>query len=655
MSIKRILGVFGALMTLAVVGAVVWISTFNPNDYKALAVEQAEKAGWKLTINGDLSMSLWPQLAIDLPPIELAALNANQSIAAQDAQVSLAMAPLLFERRAEASTLILQSPVIRWDLDAAVPGSGGQSDTGSQNSSDALAFAVGGLELTNADIQLFNGQTLAHDLQIPEMTLGAISPEAWVPAAFNAQYTAPGLPAIPLQMQAEIRTSADFSLIDVRALQLSALDLNVSGELSLVPNPLSVMGQLNIDTFDAKALAERFGVTIATQNPDALRNLGLSLTLGDGGPVYASALTLNLDNTRFTGEAGLRSLSPLQFNAILAGDRLILDDYLAPASEVPSDSAEGITSDAVSPLAGLAGIDGDLRLELAQLEASGLKAERIEVAAEIRDRRIHLTQLAADLYEGQLLGQAVLNGRTAVPSMSADLSLTSLQIQGLLSDLADFSDLSGMTGLQANLTAEGLDAQSIMASLNGNASGEILNGGYKGIAIDSLICDGIATLTGGQSKLASGDTAFDAVRFNADIANGVANFDTLKAGLVNLAVDGSGQVDLAGQRLNLILDAGLTGDQKITGGAVPSFVQNAKLPLKCQGGFADDPAGLCGFDSSRADSLISDQLKAVAKAKEDELKAIAKAKTKAKIESKKDEFEAKLKEKAAEKLKSLFR
>ena len=653
MSIKRIVGVFGALITLAVVGALVWISTFNPNDYKVLAVEQAEKAGWKLTINGDLSMSLWPQLAIDLPPIELAALNANQSIAAQDAQVSLAMAPLLFERRAEASTLILESPVIRWDLDAALPGSGGQSDSGSQSSGDALAFAIGGLELTNADIQLFNGQTLAHDLQIPEMTLGAISPEAWVPASFNAQYTAPGLPAIPLQMQAEIRTSADFGLIDVRALQLSALDLNVSGELSLVPNPLSIMGQLNIDAFDAKALAERFGTIIATQNPDALRKVSLNLTLGDGGPVYASAITLDLDDTRFTGEAGLHSLSPLQFNAILAGDRLNLDDYLAPAVDDSADSVAGTdgTTDAVSPLAGLAGIDGDLRLELAQLEASGLTAERIEIAAEIRDRRIHLTQLAADLYDGQLLGQAVLNGRSAVPSMSADLSLTSLQIQGLLSDLADFSDLSGMTGLQANLTAEGLDAQSIMASLNGTASGEILNGGYKGIAIDSLICDGIATLTGGQSKLASGDTAFDAVRFNTDIVNGVASFDTLKAGLVNLAVDGSGQIDLPGERINLVLDAGLTGDQQITGCAVPSFVQNAKLPLKCQGGFADDPAGLCGFDSSRADALISDQLKAVAKAKEDELKA----KTKAKIESKKDEFEAKLKEKAAEKLKSLFR
>ena len=653
MSIKRILGVFGALITLAVVGALAWISTFNPNDYKVLAVEQAEKAGWKLTINGDLSMSLWPQLAIDLPPIELAALNANQSIAAQDAQVSLAMAPLLFERRAEASTLILESPVIRWDLDAALPGSGGQSDSGSQSSGGALAFAIGGLELTNADIQLFNGQTLAHDLQIPEMTLGAISPEAWVPASFNGQYTAPGLPAIPLQMQAEIRTSADFGLIDVRALQLSALDLNVSGELSLVPNPLSVMGQLNIDAFDAKALAERFGTIIATQNPDALRKVGLNLILGEGGPVYASAITLDLDDTRFTGEAGLRSLSPLQFNVILAGDRLNLDDYLAPAVDDSADSVAGTdgTTDAVSPLAGLAGIDGDLRLELAQLEASGLTAERIEIAAEIRDRRIHLTQLAADLYDGQLLGQAVLNGRSAVPSMSADLSLTSLQIQGLLSDLADFSDLSGMTGLQATLTAEGLDAQSIMASLNGTASGEILNGGYKGIAIDSLICDGIATLTGGQSKLASGDTAFDAVRFNTDIVNGVADFDTLKAGLVNLAVDGSGQIDLPGERINLVLDAGLTGDQQITGCAVPSFVQNAKLPLKCQGGFADDPAGLCGFDSSRADALISDQLKAVAKAKEDELKS----KTKAKIESKKDEFEAKLKEKAAEKLKSLFR
>ena len=57
-----------------------------------------------------------------------------------------------------------------------------------------------------------------------------------------------------------------------------------------------------------------------------------------------------------------------------------------------------------------------------------------------------------------------------------------------------------MTGLQANLTAEGLDAQSIMAACSATLLA-ILNGGYKG-RHRQLICDGIATLTGGQSKLA---------------------------------------------------------------------------------------------------------------------------------------------------------
>ena len=657
-AIKWIAGIFAVLVVVAVAAVGFIAATFNPNDYKELATEKAREQGWDLSINGDMSLSFWPRIAVDLPPTQVRSLSANQSIAVEDAQVSLAVMPLITDQRAEVSTLILNQPVIRWDLDAAVPAASTPSNQNEPSAGNALAIAIGGVQLTDADIQLFNGNTLAHDIQIPAITLGAIAPNTWVPLDAQLSYNAAGLPSIDVTANAEIKLPEDFASIEVRGLDLKTLEVAATGDLQIELAPLSVAGQIDIPSFNARALAEKFGVALDTQNPDALKQVSISATLGQKGPIYARNLMIQLDSTQLTGEAGLTALDPMSFNLVLNGDSLNLDDYLAGASAEPA--AENTrTTDAVSPLAGLAGINGDVAVRLAALQVSGLSVESIEAVAEIRDRRIHVTQLAANAYEGQLLGNAVINGRSTIPSLSADLELSSLQIQGLLSDLADFGDLSGVAAIKTSLAASGLDADSVMASLNGYASGEVLNGGYKGLALDSLICEGVATLMGGQSKLSGGETTFDAVRFNTDITNGVADFDTIKVGLANLAVNGAGQVNLPAQSLDLGLQAALTGDKQITGCAIPSFIANANLPLRCKGGFNDDPASLCGFDSGSAAGQgltaqlkgIEDQAKLALKAKEDELKA----KTQAKIEEKKAELAEDIKAKAADKLKSLFK
>ncbi len=658
-AIKWIAGIFAVLVVVAVAAVGFIAATFNPNDYKALATEKALEQGWDLSINGDMSLSFWPRIAVDLPPTQVQSLTANQSIAVEKAQVSLAVIPLITDQRAEVSTLILNQPVIRWDLDAAVPAASTPSNQNEPSAGNALAIAIGGVQLTDADIQLFNGDTLAHDIQIPAITVGAIAPNTWVPLNAQLSYNAAGLPSIDLTASAEIKLPEDFASIEARNLNLAALDVEATGDLQIELAPLSVAGQIDIPSFDARALAEKFGVALDTQNPDALKQVSISATLGQKGPIYARSLMIQLDSTQLTGEAGLTALEPMSFNLVLNGDSLNLDDYLAGANTEQAAAADTTTTDAVSPLAGLAGINGDVAVRLAALQVSGLSVESIEAVAEIRDRRIHVTQMAANAYEGQLLGNAVINGRSAIPSLSADLELSSLQIQGLLSDLAGFGDLSGVAAINTSLAASGLDADSVMASLNGYASGEVLNGGYKGLAVDSLICEGVATLMGGQSKLSGGETAFDAVRFNTDITNGVADFDTIKVGLANLAVNGAGQVNLPAQSLDLGLQAALTGDKQITGCAIPSFIANANLPLRCKGGFNDDPASLCGFDSGSAAGQgltaqlkgIEDQAKLALKAKEDELKA----KTQAKIEEKKAELAEEIKAKAADKLKSLFK
>lgn len=243
--------------------------------------------------------------------------------------------------------------------------------------------------------------------------------------------------------------------------------------------------------------------------------------------------------------------------------------------------------------------------------------------------------------------------------MSADLDLSGLQIQGLLAQLAGFDDLNGVANLKTQLTASGLDANTLMASLNGTASGELINGSFKGIAVDSLICDGVATALGGQSKLASGDTAFDAIDFNTQITNGVADFDRLNLGLANLVVAGQGRVNLPQQTLDLNLGANLSGDSAIQGCSVPSFLSENTIPVRCQGGFNDDPLGLCKLDSSKISALSAAEDKA--KAKLEQAKADAQAKidqaeadARAKLETKKTELRDKAEDKVKDKLKSLF-
>jgi len=654
-ALKWIFGLVFGLLVLVVAGIGVILATVDPNDHKDWAIQKAQEQGWELALNGDLSLSFWPSIAIDLPPTQLSSVTAQQSIQFEDARVSLAVMPLITEQRAEVSTLILDRPIIRWDLDAPLPGSTTETESPAQTSTDSspLAIAIGGLQITQADIELYNGDQLAHSITLPNLTLGALAPNTWVPLDAELSYAAQDVPNTPIRLSGEMNAPADFGQVQMRDLTLSSLGVDMSGELLVMLDPLQVTGQIEMAAFNARQIAEHFGAPLETQNPEALSEVSLSLLLGNDGPVYANSLNLTLDDKQWTGQGGLRTLDPLSFNLALNGESLRLDDYLAPAAPAGATASPAANEvSALSPLAALAGINGDVQLTLAQLETQGLMFETIEASAEIRDRRIHFTQLAANAYQGQFLGNAVINGRSAVPSLSADFELSSLQIQGLLDDLAGFSDLSGTAMMQGNLTGEGLDAAQIMASLDGNLSGELVNGAFKGLAVDSLVCDGIATLVGGQSKLAtSADTPFDAVRFNADIRQGIADVDTLKLGLVNLSVAGGGTLSLPGQTLDLALDASLTGDKQITGCSIPSFVQNAKLPLRCQGGFADNPASLCSLDTSRMDSLVSEQAKAQISAKKDELKA----KTQAKIESKKAELADDIKAKAADKLKSLFK
>ena len=653
---RWVFGILGGLVALVAVGIATVIALFNPNDYKGLMVDQAAQAGWDLSIDGDMSLSFWPSVAIDLPPTRLANKTAQQSVSVDKAAVSIAVWPLISSQRVEASTLTLIAPVIQWDLDAAesAKGASGAASADTQPGTDLAGFAIGGLDVQNAKVSLYQGGQLAHDIDISRLTLGALAPDTWVPVDATLSYQAPGMAPIAHQLSADLMTNTALDRIQLRGLDSTTAGVQLRGDLSITPTPLAIGGELTISEFNPQRVLAGLGVALPPMNnPDALTRASLRMTFDEQRPAYARELSIAFDDTLFTGEGGLTSVAPLQFNIDVTGNQLNVDDYLAPSTSAEAQSTDPAANPA-APLAALAGIDGQLTLGLEQLRASGLVLTDIDALAVIKDRRIDLQRLNANGYDGAIAAKAVVNGRSSVPSMSAEVGLTGLQIQGLLVDVADFGDLSGIANLTGTFTAEGADANRIMASLNGTTQGQLTNGALRGLAIDSLVCEGIATLVGGQSKLAGGDTAFDAMSFNSNIVNGVATLNTLKVGLANLQLAGTGQINLPAQSMDMKLGANLAGDSAITGCKVPSALANATIPVACKGGFGDDPLSLCKLDSSGMDQLLSASAKAKAQEKIDEQKAALKTKVETKKEALKEDAKAKLEEKLGSKLKGLF-
>ena len=157
------------LAVVVVVGAAIVLIPMlvDPNDYKA-EIADATKAqtGRELKIEGDLKMTVFPVLGVEVGPLSLSnaeGFSAPVFLKSERTQVRVNVMPLLTEQRIEADTIEIhglhvnleqnKSGATNWD--DLTKGSGKASGDAGSSSSDAPAvagFALGGLNVKGAQI-----------------------------------------------------------------------------------------------------------------------------------------------------------------------------------------------------------------------------------------------------------------------------------------------------------------------------------------------------------------------------------------------------------------------------------------------------------------------------------------------------------------------
>ena len=176
---KKLLIAIGLIIVLVVVALIAVPMFIDPNDHKATIVEQVKKhTGRDLTITGDLKMSKFPSLGVDIGEISFGnapGFGDQPMLKSGQASVSVKLMPLL-KKDLQVSTLTLKDVYINlvrdksgktnWDDLLAL---GGEKET--QQDSDATklaALAIGGIDMENANL-VWDDQSLGKKYTISNL------------------------------------------------------------------------------------------------------------------------------------------------------------------------------------------------------------------------------------------------------------------------------------------------------------------------------------------------------------------------------------------------------------------------------------------------------------------------------------------------------
>lgn len=413
-----------------------------------------------------------------------------------------------------------------------------------------------------------------------------------------------------------------------------------------------ISGDLTLAEFSPRTLLANLGQpAIETRDDEVLTQAGFETTLAtQEGMVRLEETRIQLDETEFKGELGYG----LENQAILVdlkGNRFNLDNYLPPKPEgdaeetssedTPEDTQTAATGDEqLLPLETLRGLNLDIQLGLNELVASNLTLSDLAATISGNEGRLSLEELSAKLYDGAFNMTASLDARTDDPKWQFDNKLAGVQVQPLLMDMAEMDMLSGGVNVNASGTSRGNSINALLENSDGKADFRIDEGAIENINMTRMACQGISKVHGESLSVDDwGDkTPFNDMSGNVTINSGVLENEKLTADLAGMRLEGDGVVNLIKSMLDYRVGLRVVGDiHRDKACRVNERIQDIVIPVRCEGGFGDDPAGLCGFDGSRFGDVLESMARKEVERKKDEAKEKARERVEKEIKERVDE------------------
>ena len=557
----KIIGITVAVIIgLLIVTAIVLPFVINPNDFKPrIAKLVQEKTGRTLDIQGNIKLSIFPWLGVQVGPMQLSNARGfgNMPFASiNETDIHVRFLPLL-HGNIQIGNIKLDGASI--DLERNAAGrtnwqdivehlgkpSSAESRNGNNSGNNLLQnLRVQGLQLTDTSLRWNDAQKhQQYTVSNLELDMGAVAPAKPVRmtvgfdfSGSNPQMTGHSdfkgtLIADPIRKiytvdDAKLHTAANGDAIPggkvdatlvwkhvvanlqahtvaVNRLDASAygatLHLDMQGK-NIVRNAVFT-GKFALDKFSPRQVLTALGHANLVQTRDATAFSSASMRFDFVASTHAATLQnlqLKLDDTNVTGQAAIKDFKSRALNFDLNVDSVNADRYLPPQKAgTPQKPREALDINKISvPVRTLRSLNLDGHLRIGNLVLLGATASNLDLGMSAHQGLVKLDPLSAQLYSGTLNGSAQVNVHGKTPDVHENLMLKGVQIGELVQDMFKVKRVSGNVNLTSDLRARGATVGEMRHTVDGRLSFAFKKGTYEGVNVWDSIERAYAKLMG---------------------------------------------------------------------------------------------------------------------------------------------------------------
>jgi AsmA protein len=590
--------ILGLMMLILIIGVGVLITVVSPDKFKPIITAQVFKyTGRQLTIDGDLSWTLFPYLGVKVGHMVLNnAAGFPQKVFAEVTQATVAVKLLpLLHAKIEASGIALTG--VKLNLVKNV--------NGETNWQDLQAKPA-----PTAGIALPNKAAARRDDQ-PVTTLPADSNKKFI--------TTLEIPSLDI-INAGI-TWDDQQLkqhVEIKQFELHASNISLDKAFPMkstlnfaVTNPaasgqVSLAGQISLDLDKQTYFMKEVALVIKTDTDkkklaldikgDLTANLAQQTLKFDNFVGHMANLTLTgkvniaelTTHPHATGHLQAQPFDLKQWLQAIGQDSTSVTVAKNVSADFDFATTNAKNATAGNPYAGLQAVNAQGKIKIEQLEAANLKINNIDMQTKLQDGVLALTPLSASLYQGRLVAQAKVNFTSATPQISLQSTLTGIQAEPLLKDLnSEGSKLKvkGVGNVDMQVTTAGLNADSVVRNLNGTGRFSLNNGVVDGIDVAYLADSAYALAQSQASKTQdTGSTTFGNLAGTVTMNNGVVTNNDLVLDAPRFESKGQGTIDLVNKQINYLLQT-VSKEAALNKGKNIMNVYNLTIPVRIAGNF----------------------------------------------------------------------
>ncbi|MGI9220254.1 MAG: AsmA family protein, partial [Woeseiaceae bacterium] len=617
--LKTLSSIVGLMLLLGIVGIIAVLLFFDVNDYRD-DIEQAveDNTGRDFVINGDISLSVFPWLEIEMPPVSLgnaAGFGDEPMVRIQEVDLSLKLLPLLFRREVQVSTARLTGLNLNlavnddgrsnWQdfIDAAeyrdsIP----EEVQPAESRTPAATLEIAGVEILDSVIR-YADASAGTDVTLSDLNIevGAINntDEVLKLDGFSINALLEGLSETPTVFglsttAVNINTSAEMIVLGDVELALLGLDISAAVEPFSFAGEITPTAAIKVEAFSLRNLMERMDIEPPeTSDPAALGRVTMIAIAKVGtDAIRLTDLTLELDETTFTGSLAIPQGVNDVFELELNGDAIKLDGYMAPVTEgeAAATTADDAPVEIPAELIRLLNARGSM--SLASAELSGMQFDDLELGVVMDDGKLRMHPIKASLFEGQYNGDVRIDASGATPVLSVNERIEGVQLGALAMAMFEQDNISGSINGSFELSGRGADMLAVQQTLGGDISMELNDGAFEGTDVWHELRKARALIRQEEAPEPTlpARTRFSDVSVSGPVNNGVFSSDNFQALLPFMQMTGTGSINFVEARVDYRMNARVFDKPELVGDEATAEelkdLAKVRIPIRITGPIA---------------------------------------------------------------------